>query len=296
MHRKRNESRWEFTRHYSAPDFFAIPRTSGAHTIKVGSQLLDLLIEDRLSPTTLVVFHSALTNHVRTVPVLQGHELANRAGINLISVSDPSIALGDIDLAWFLGNRGIGDLRNHLSPLIRHAANSLHTERLILFGASGGGYAALNFGSDFPGSMVFVVNPRTNLSARPHTRMNEYLRVCHSAASITPMLRIRRTFVTENVADKIGTQLPFDALLCQNLGDRLYLENQAQPFIESFRQDTRMFHRFDDYGVGHKPIPREMLQGIIDTLAMPGDPRQVIMDAGFSQPSQNPGDEYNPSV
>lgn len=283
MQRLRDESRWEFTRHAGVKSFLGAPNVSGAHAIKVGNQFLDVLVEDRQSPTTVVVFHSALNERQETVPVLQGHGIAERAGVNLVSVSDPSIALGDVDLAWYLGNRSLGDLRKHLSPVIRHAVQALGTERLILFGASGGGYAAVNFGNDFPESTVLAINPRLDLSARPHPQMGKYIKACHGASSPTPMLRIRRSFVTEQVAESIGKRLRYNLLLFQNLGDRLYLEDQALPFIDKYKSDPKLFVRFEEYAEGHKPIPRALLDEIMAALATDGTIQDAINLAAFTR-------------
>lgn len=285
MHRLRDESRWEFTRYEGPQQFLSHPVSAGAHSVEIGNQSLDLLIEDRQSTTTVVVFHSALTERESTVPVLQGHGISSHANVNLVSVADPSIGLGDIDLAWYLGNRSIGELRKHLTPLIRHAVASLGSDRLILFGASGGGYAAANFANDFPGCIALLVNPRLDLGSRPHPDMSTYLTVCHQATSRTPMLRIRRSFVKDKVADKIGPILPFDLLLFQNLGDRLYLEEQANPFINRYQGDTRLHVRMENYADGHRPIPGGMLREILTVLAKPGPRQSLFHEAGFTEAS-----------
>lgn len=282
MHRTRDQSRYTFTHHASANEFLREPRSSGAHTVMAKEQPLDLLIQDRGSAVTLVVFHSLLTDNQPTVPVLQGQGMAEACGANLVAVADPSLALGDIDLAWYLGNRWLGPLREHLSPMIRHALYSLGTERTILFGSSGGGFAATMFAADFPDCMVLAVNPRLDLAARPRSQMETYLRVCHDAQSATPMLRIRKQFVTDNVADFIGNSLGFDMLLFQNLGDHLYLDHQAQPFITRYKDDPRLYVRFENYAQGHVPIPKETLGQILSALVAGRDKVSGIRAAGFS--------------
>lgn len=282
MQRMRDTSRHVFMHHASADVFLGEPRSSGAHTVMVKEQPLDLLIQDRSSPVTLVVFHSLLTDHQPTVPVLQGQGMAESCGANLVAVADPSLELGDIDLAWYLGNRWLGPLSEHLAPLIRHALYSLGTERTILFGASGGGFAATMFAPEFPDSIVLAVNPRLDLAARPRAQMETYLRVCHNAQSATPMLRIRKQFVTDNVADFIGDELSFDMLLFQNLGDGVHLRNQANPFVDRYQGDPRLQVRFQEYGDGHLPIPKPVLSEILVGLAAPVSRHAAIQQAGFT--------------
>lgn len=287
MHRLRDESFWNSTEYRGVASFLEAGIVSGAHSIKVGDQSLDLLIQNRGSRTTLVFFHSALTTRQPTVPVLQGRGITELAGINLLSIADPSIELGDIDLAWYLGNRWLGHLRPILSPVIAHVLSSLGTEHTILFGSSGGGYAAINFGNDFPDSTVLAINPRLDLSTRPKAAIAQYLRVCHGAQSSTPMLRIRNDFVNDRVSDQIGHRLGFNLLLFQNLGDTLYLNGQANPFIEEFREDPRLFTQLKDYGKGHLAIPRETLTMILANLASDESKLKQFWNAGFVSPGSN---------
>lgn len=281
MRRFRNESHYNFVFHGEMEGFLSEPRTNGAHTVHVRGQQLDMLIEDRSSPVTLVVFHSLLTERKPTIPVLEGRGMAESSGVNLVAIADPSLALGDIDLAWYLGNRWLGPLREHMVPMIDHALKSLGTDRVILFGASGGGYAAASFAPYFPNCIALVINPQLNLAASPRSQMATYLRVCHKAQTTTPMKRIRKQFVTDNVADIIGNKLDFDMLVFQNLGDSSYLRYQTMPFVERYKQDWRLGVRFMDYGRGHRPIPKPYLTQMLAGLTAPISRRQAIRDAGF---------------
>ena len=287
VHRLRDESVWQFTEHRGIASFLEAVAVPGAHTIKVGNQSLDLLIQNRGSRTTLIFFHSALTSNQPTVPVLQGRGIAESAGMNLISIADPSIELGDLDLAWYLGNRWLGHLRPLLSPVIAHALSSLGSEHTILFGSSGGGYAAVNFGNDFPDCTVLAINPRLDLSSRPKSAIPQYLQVCHDAHSSTPMLRIRQDFVNDRVSDQIGDRLRFNLLLFQNLGDTLYLNGQAKPFVEHFREDPRMFVQFMNHGDGHVAIPRETLMLILSALTSGESRLSQFLNAGFRSPGSS---------
>lgn len=270
------------TQYETATGFLGSQITTGYHTIKLGTQTLDLLVIDRNASATLVVFHSALPESIKSVPVLQGRSLSRDSGMNLIAIADPSLELGDVDLCWYLGNRGTGKLRPIMSPLIRHALEALETKRTVLFGASGGGYAAVNFGQDFPGSLVLAVNPRLDLTARPPAKVPEYLRVCHNAVSATPQQRIRKEFVVERLTESFSNGLPFDLLLFQNTGDVVYTSHQARPFLEEHSEDPRLFSRMEHTSSGHTPIPGQTLRAILSALSNAEQPRaEAIAQAGF---------------
>lgn len=180
MERPRSLARWKKQYSYEGvSQFLGSQIESGVHSIDFRGTHLDLLVTCADSSTTLVSFHAALSPRAKTLPSLQGSSVAKDVGVNLIAVSDPALAKGDIDLGWFAGDSGTGPLRGTLAPLIRHAAEQLGTKRLILFGPSGGGYAAVAFGNEFPGSVVLAVNPRLDLGARPKSQVEKYLEVAH---------------------------------------------------------------------------------------------------------------------
>ena len=247
------------TKEYENIDQFLYSRRrSGAHAIKIGNQWLDILFENRGSDTTLVAFHGAASDRIRTLPYFTGRGTAESLGWNLIALSDPSLTLGEVDLAWFIGNRVLGLLHKKLSPLIHHLLSATHP---VLFGGSGGAYAAIWFGQDFPGSSVVVFNPRLNLSAPPKAAMLTYLRVCHKSERPVSLRTIRRNFVTEDLGEFYSTGLPFDIHIIQNSGDKQFLRNQTQPFIKRHANDPRLHVKIDYFGGGHNAvIPQRFLQ------------------------------------
>ena len=255
MHRRRIPKPGTLVHDSEAAFFDSIPE-SGAHAIRIGTEWLDLSYIDNGFECTLVCFHSALTNRVRTVPAFSGRGIAEKVGTNLISVADPALAKGDIDLAWFLGTRGMGILRNRLSPVIKHL---LGNRRAVLFGASGGGYAATLFGQDFPGHTVVAVNPRLFLRSRPVAAVDRYLAVAHGVTSLTPAKRVRAMFVVDSLAELYAAGLPFDMFLLQNRGDSVFLHHHAEPFVEALAGDPHLHYVQDNYGAGHVSIPTDLL-------------------------------------
>ena len=241
----------------SAADFLAAKRDSGLYAVKVGSQRIDLRYDDRGAPATMIAFHAALSNKVETLPAFQGVALARDAGMNYIGLADPALALGDIDLGWFLGDQVTGPLRPILVPMIRHL---LGDRRAVLFGASGGGYAALTYAQDFPDCTVIAANPRLNMTApTPVARIDEYAEICHGASTAAEIARVRSEYVVEDVADLYPDGLPFDLVLLQNQNDWHFLNRQAKPFLEKMGDDPRIEYVKLKNGEGHVPVPRETL-------------------------------------
>lgn len=137
--RARDTTRWGIGLLYPNQDcFLQEPVGDGLHVVQFGHQTVDLLIRDRGSDATVVVFHASITNRT-TYPVLAGERFTEEANVNLVSVSDPGISLSNKHkLGWFIGTRQLGVFKKVGSPLIRHAIENLNTSRTILWGSSGG--------------------------------------------------------------------------------------------------------------------------------------------------------------
>lgn len=285
--RVRDLSKWGVSRRYESLEaFYSNPLGQGVHTIMHRGRLLDLLIEDNNSDTTLVVFHGSLSPRQRTIPYLQGRGVAGTAGVNLISVADPSLDMGPLACAWFLGDNHLGPLRNIFVPMIRYVLKELGTRATVLFGGSGGGYAAVNFAQDFPGSIALAMNPRLNLNGTPTSTMPRYLDVCHGAKTKTPMLRVKREFLAANLADPINSRQDFDLLLVQNRNDTRFLNGQVMPFVASLEDRSRTWISLFDGGEGHVALSLEEIARIVREIAQSegkGDDRYVSI--GFKPAS-----------
>lgn len=286
--RTRSLSKWGVSRRYESVDaYFSLPTGDGVHTIEHRGRLLDLLIRDNDSETTLVVFHGSLSPRQRTIPYLQGETVANLAGVNLVSVADPSLDMGPLACAWFLGDKQLGPLRDLFSPIIYHALEALGTKQTILFGGSGGGYAAVNFAQDFKNSIAVAMNPRLNLNGTPTSSIPRYLKVCHGAMTKTPMLRVKREFLTPNLLDVVNDGQNFDLLIVQNQNDTRFLNRQVRPYIGGLKDTSRTWVSLFDGGVGHVPLPREEVARLIRDLSETRKEGQSrYLKLGFNEASQ----------
>lgn len=251
--------------HASEAAFLATSPTKGMHAVRVGTEWIDLSYIDHGADTTLVCFHSALMDRSATVPVFSGRGIAEQAGMNVISVADPAMATGDVDLGWFLGTRGMGDLRPRLVPLIRHL---LAGRRAVLFGASGGGYAAALYGQHFPGHAVLAVNPRLDLTTPPTPRLGAYLAAAHRATTAPRARRAREKYVPLRLRDVYADGLGFDLHLVQNVNDRVFYRHQFAPFVEELASDPRLHAHTYDGRVGHSAITPEELVPLLRGAAL----------------------------
>lgn len=218
----------------------------------------------------------------RTLPFLQGDQVSSTTGLNLIACSDPSLERGALAGAWFLGDEGIGPLPEFLAPILRQAIAQLGAEKVILFGGSGGGYAAMNFARFFEGATALAMNPRLNLLNRPRTNLEQYLEVCHRAVSDASIARIKSEFFTANLADVLNEGQNFDLLLLQNQNDRHYLKGQMIPFLKERESLERVWVNLYDGKPGHSIMARSELAGVLRAVADKLEGlKDCYEDAGF---------------
>lgn len=261
---------------------------SGTYSLRCGehNHFIDLGVKNRNSHATIVTFNGALSPNTKYLPSFAGNRMSEQAGSNLIAVADPSLLLnhGELEIAWHLGDKLTGPLSPTLSRLIKHLLKSMSTKRPILFGPSGGGYSAVNIAQEFPKSLVLAINPRLNMTSRPHPgiTLEHYFTVAHDATSGREQSEVLDKYIVEDLAVQYeASGLPFDLLIAQNEGDQRFLNGQVRPFYEKFKDDKRLFLRFDHYSDTHSPIPPPILDSILNPLARRNSRRKAIQSAGF---------------
>lgn len=287
MQRIRNVQRWKVESYdYESPEqFLSHPRKAGAHAIQYNGEMLDLLVQDRGATTTLVVFSGALNLNAKFIPAFSGRSLAEDTGVNLIAVADPSMDRGDITVAWYLGNSRTGPLRTQFSKLIRHVAESLGGSRTILFGGSGGGYAAAHLAHDFPGSIAFICNPRLSLERWSEKPLRKYFRNCHDRSSAGHLTHADRKMLAPygptEISSLMAGPLNHDLLIYHNLLDPLFLDLQLFPFLDATSAQPQLKLQFSLDELGHTGIPSDQARTILSKLARIVDKEAAITAAGF---------------
>lgn len=284
--RKRDTARWGVGKTYPSTSFWSrTEATDGLHTIQLGNQFLDILIRDRGSDITVVTFQHRVS--VRTAyPTLVGEGFTGQVGVNLIAIADPSVSLSNkVSLGWYLGNRAIGHLKPILTPILEEAIVALGSQRLIFFGNSGGGYAAMNYAAEFPNSIALTVNPRLGFPNRHDTDWSTYMAECHRVKGRTPYSRVSSEYGVDLV-DSIPAYSQFYPAMYHNLGDAHYYEANHKPFVKARSSDLHISQRLDFDGTGHLQIPRSKLVDIVRRLSdLSASPVVAIRDAGFLHPN-----------
>lgn len=273
MPRSRNIRQWKQPNYAfnSLAEFKAEERRQGLFTIRHNGDYLDFLVHDNNSPTTLVVFSGALSVKAKFTPAFSGIKLTQDTGVNLIAVADPSMSLGDITVAWYLGNEKMGPISAHLTAAIKHILRSLESEHTIIFGGSGGGYAAARYAYEFPGCTAFIFNPRLNLEKWSEGPLKRYFRFALNRNITWPLsdsqVKELERFGPVRISDLAKGKRNHKLLIYQNILDYNFLELQLLPYMRAINDDEDVLYKFELDDLGHIPIPGDKVRDIITALA-----------------------------
>ncbi|WP_072312875.1 hypothetical protein [Agrococcus sp. Marseille-P2731] len=241
----------------------ATPPRGGVSTIGYNGGPLDILFLDRGAETTIVVFHAAVAQSVSTMPVFNAVGATANLNANVLSISDPSLDRG-VRLGWHVGNEA-QPLQQDLPAVIRHfRAASTGRQHLVLFGASGGGFASIVYSAHFPDSLALVLNPQTDISRFYPVAVREYVGAAWPGVSTVQEVPALITCAAAHASGVRST-----IAYVQNLGDANHLDNHMKPWLETLGEDrAQVWTLLGEWGEGHRPPPSETTR---DLLAMAAD-------------------------
>lgn len=131
-----------------------------------------------------VLFSGAASRDKLDPPVFQRWKWADRFPGHVLYVSDPALfedeALG---LAWYIG---VGD-RDPL-PFIADTARSvagylgLQEDKVVFYGSSGGGFAALRMQDFMAEATSVAINPQVTLTKYNRSLVGRYVKTCHGVS------------------------------------------------------------------------------------------------------------------
>ena len=232
----------------------------GFHMIGYGTGYLDVYVEDKEAETTIVFFHAAMGLDGLTLPVFTGRNLMEGIEANAIYLSDPSLEFG-LGLGWYAGDSDRPlqqDLPRVLGSLISRFSKHKH---LVFFGASGGGFASLFYGSLFSGALSVCVNPQVNIFRYLPGAYEPYLEACWPEERITS-----GEFVSDVSVQYCGGRAGNTVLYLQNLGDASHIRDQLLPWLEKEPQrEVEFFLHLGQWGKGHRAPSVAVLKPLLET-------------------------------
>lgn len=234
-------------------------RVHGAVEIDLGGLPLHFFYDWRESDTTFVSFSGAASAKVKHVPAWAGDGISRRLGVNRVLISDPSVILStDLRLAWYAGNTLQPMLQQDLVMLI---AGIVAGTRTILFGPSGGGFAALLYAAALPGAVAVVSNPQTDISRYQKVAVDRYMAVAWGMPSLDPA----RPPFRHEVLSLYRQVLDVDVVYVQNAGDTNHIDEHYRPFRD-IAHKNRVEYLLPYLGLGHVGPDRDSFICLLETV------------------------------
>ncbi|WP_396278357.1 hypothetical protein [Glutamicibacter creatinolyticus] len=181
--------------------------------------------------------------------------------VNYLAFADPA-AGGKVALPtfWHLGASEVPSTRL-IPDIIRKSRDESKGEHVLFFGSSAGGFAALNYSAQFPGSGALVMNPRINVLHEPK-RAPKYVPVAFPDAPLAAVIRS----LPYNQARIYGKPRGNFVVYLQNRGDATYNRHHYAHFAKAVRGRTDMHFVMGDWGKGHVVPPREVFENLLMKL------------------------------
>lgn len=234
-------------------------------TIRIDDYPVDLLVENNRSTTTLVIFHAALGQKQKFLPVFTGRSISDGIGVNRIFVSDASLLAGeDIGLAWYLGTRDLL-LEAVIEELVECLQESFSAKNLVFFGMSGGGFAALNYSRMFPGSLAIPVNPQTNILKYNAAHWTKFAENCFGVEGEVAARQLIEDIPSSNQCGVYESSTANRVLYVQNAKDPHVISHML-PWLRSTQWAKEHKLIMEDWGNGHQPPPAPFLRAMLSPL------------------------------
>lgn len=288
----------QVTDYASLAQFLGAERVpSGITTIEDGTVPIDLLISPGKNSTTICFFHGAIENDF-ILPVLSGLGISGGSEANRVFISDPSLVLDDeLMLSWYAGNVFQPDLQSKIVQILDKVFASLGSERLVFFGGSGGGFAALYFAQEFPEARAIVFNPQTNIAHYQPRAVRSYVEKAfrlETNNNPNPLASLPSSVVTD-VCTLYAKHSESRVIYLQNSNDLFHVESHLLPFLQSRSPELELLVLCQPWAEGHSPPPKSLLTQVLDIASSEANSKQQLLDLGFTEVGQLPNGGIDPS-
>ena len=253
---------------------------SGVHSVPIGEfagkQInYDFLLTAKPGTVLLCHFHgSAPREETSFPPVFTGLGVTNGLTTSMFVPSDPVLALdASLTLAWHFGCEGIR-LQAIMVSIVQKLQTILHAPRVVAWGGSSGGFAAIRVAKDIPNSIVFAWNPQTNIAKYNPAEVIPYLRIAFPTIAVDGSLPSDRGQFPSLCTDEFLDGYKGSIFYWQERTD-WHVDAHLKPFLESFCKralsgltsssdfsgfvNERLYLNLAHWGNGHAPPSKEVI-------------------------------------
>jgi len=274
---------------------------------------LERLKSAKAGAFVLIELSGAVSNRQgKKAPFFSGIGIARSLDLPLIAVSDPTLSMdSEVPLAWYAGNASMPDLQSRLARLLERISTSTGA-RLLIFGGSGAGFAALQLSSvlQCPVS-VLVWNPQTAISDYVPNFVAQYITAAfpqHAGAVVTVLKETpdAQPRLLKSILEQTGVQHDVRVLPVSDMVEVIYLQNSddwhvprhVRPYMASRNWEQcgkgyiskpvgNVGIHFGQWGAGHAAPPKEVIEQVIRTLVAGATVEEVIQMLETSSNSES---------
>lgn len=227
----------------------------GVYLIAIEGGTLPVSVRLRSSSTLVFTFSGAVDRVRYALPRFGSVALADRISSSVIAVADPSLERSDdLTLAWYAGHDGL-PAQALLPGIFQQMIDSLGATRTAFVGSSGGGFAALYYAWQSPGSVAVVSNPQTILDNYFRAHRRRYAAACWpDTPEDTPLSEL----VDANLGKLYASRCESSVVYLQVANDTFHMRRHFAPFMSDLtrKHEDRLVVRMDSWGLrGHRPAP-----------------------------------------
>jgi hypothetical protein len=213
--------------------------------------------------STIFVFHPAVTDAVETLPFFSGQTVTSGAPANRVWIQDPTLYLDDrLKLSWFAGNYRM-NVQAILTDVMTKLLAVHGSKHAIFFGASGGGFAAMYYSRQFPGSLAIAINPQTNIRLYGQGPVRQFLELGLGAKPGSQPIKLADYPIAWDLTKEYRQGFPNTVAYVQNAGDTSHIGRHLKGFVREVAGNPRMLLHIGNWGQGHVPPDKDILQALI---------------------------------
>lgn len=292
-----------FGEHVEADDLAKQIIAPGPHLIKADGQEFHCLYAPHPEQRLFVMLTAAVNRERLPLPIFNRWGWKNRLPGHVLCISDPTLAADDsLGIGWYLGGPD-GDVTEKLSQLVKKfaAALGIRNNRIVTYGSSAGGFAAMMLASKLNGSTAVAINPQTHVLRYHPKHVDEMLSACF------PGVDKAQAVIDYDARLNASAHLPGKTMrlvIAQNRLDRHHWEDHYPNLAKSLglpnstgaSTDEQHWAIVYDDASGHGPETPEVFSQIIERVKInipqfEQPPHQNNMNTPVT--ANQPGAEYS---
>lgn len=220
--------------HTSFASFCAVKYLRGAvHSFDFNGLSYDFYIRNHKADITLFSFVASIARKGLALPIFTGSSVFADLPMNVVLIADPALIVDkNLPLAWYSANINGVRTQDILKKAIKAINLALGTKKSIMFGSSGGGFAALYHSWHVPESLAFVINPQTQIKNYVRGYVEKYAQAFLTASGPDDVDRALANDTDSNLLPFYSSGFQNQILYLQNRSD-WHVEKHMKPFMQA---------------------------------------------------------------